>query len=133
MKLFQSAVASLFAVTLSSTVATAAHAQEVNPSLLNTRQGILLAQAYKVDFSTYYLTTTTNGSGVFSVAHGLSSSYGIYGIKVAVQHVNGNWHTLEFSNSVDNRFWWNNTYVQGVIGSSNFANRPVRIILTVYP
>lgn len=87
--------------------------------------------AKKYKFSTYYLTTTTNSSGFFSVAHGLGSR--IYGIQVAVQHTNGNWHTLEFSHIVDNRFWWNSTYVQGWIGSSSFYNRPVRILLTVYP
>lgn len=89
--------------------------------------------AKKYTFSTYYLTTTTNSTGYFSVAHGLSSRYGIYGLHVAVQHKNGNWHTLEFSSTVDNRFWWNSTYVQGVIASSNFYNRPVRILLHVYP
>lgn len=100
---------------------------------LNTRESTLIAQAKKYTFSTYYLTTTTDNKGYFSVKHGLSSSYGIYGLKVAVQHKNGNWHTLEFSNKIDNRFWWNTTYVQGYMASSNFYNRPVRILLTVYP
>lgn len=89
--------------------------------------------AKKYNFSTYYLATRTNSAGFFSVAHGLSSRYGIYGLHVAVQHRNGNWHTLEFSHTVDNRFWWNSTYVQGWIASSNFYNRPVRILLHVYP
>jgi hypothetical protein len=89
--------------------------------------------AYKVNFSTYYLSAYTDNNGYFSVPHGLSSSSGIYGLQVAVRHVNGNWHTLEYSHTVDNRFWWNSTYVQGVINSPNFRNRPVYIILTVYP
>ena len=101
-------------------------ALEINPAQAD-------AQAYKYNFSTYYLTTTTNNTGSFSIAHGLSSSYAIWGMKVAVQHVNGNWHTLEFSNSVDNRFWWNSQRVEGVMASPNFRNRPVRIILTVAP
>lgn len=100
---------------------------------LNTRESTLIAQAKKYTFSTYYLTTTTDNKGYFSVKHGLSSSYGIYGLKVAVQHKNGNWHTLEFSNKIDNRFWWNTTYVQGYMASPDFYNRPVRILLTVYP
>lgn len=100
---------------------------------LNTRESTLLAQAKKYNFSTYYLTTTTDNKGYFSVKHGLSSSYGIYGLKVAIQHKNNNWHTLEFSHTVDNRFWWNSTHVQGYMASPNFYNRPVRILLTVFP
>ena len=97
---------------------------------LNMRESSLIAQASPYDFKTYYLGTTTNYRGFFSVPHGLSSDR-IWGIQVAVQHVNGNWHTLENSNRVDNVFWWNNQRVEGFIGSSDFYNRPVRIILQV--
>ena len=48
---------------------------------------------------------------------------------VAIQHTNGNWHTVEQSRYVDNNFWWNNQAVAGWITSSQFANRPVRAIL----
>jgi hypothetical protein len=94
------------------------------------RENSLIAQASPYNFSTYWLTTTTNNQGFFSVAHGLSANR-IWGIQVAVQHANGNWHTLEFSHTVDNRFWWNNQYVSGWIASPNFYNRPVRILLKV--
>lgn len=100
---------------------------------LNTRESTLLAQAKPYKFSTYYLSTKTDNKGYFSVKHGLSSKYTIYGMTVAVQHKNGNWHTLEFSHNVDNRFWWNTTYVQGYMASPNFYNRNVYILLTVYP
>lgn len=96
------------------------------------KDNYLIAQALPITPRTFYLTTATNGDGFFSVGHGLGNSF-IYGIQVAIQHVNGNWHTLEFSNSVDNRFWWNNTDVQGIINSGAFQFRPVRIILFVYP
>ena len=107
--------------------------QQGRRSHLNMRESSLIAQASSYPFSTYWLTTTTNNQGFFSVPHGLSSNYGIWGIQVAVQHVNGNWHTLEFSHTVDNRFWWNNQLVQGFIASPNFYNRPVRILLKVAP
>ena len=103
--------------------------QQERKADLNLRENSIIAQASPYNFSTYWLTTTTNNQGFFSVAHGLS--YRIWGIQVAVQHANGNWHTLEFSHTVDNRFWWNNQYVSGWIASPNFYNRPVRIILQV--
>lgn len=72
-------------------------------------------------------------AGFFSVAHELEifepDGFSIQGIVVAVQHVNGNWHTLEISNEIDNRFWWNDTLVQGLIASPNFHNRPVKVIV----
>jgi hypothetical protein len=89
--------------------------------------------AYKVNFSHYYLWAYTNGDGYFSVPHELPQGHNIYGLQVAVQHTNGNWHTLEFSHAVDNRFWWNGTHVQGIINSPAFRNRYVHIVLTVYP
>jgi hypothetical protein len=89
------------------------------------------AQSYQYNFTTRYATTTTNGQGYFSVNHGLGANH-IWSISVAIQHANGNWHTLEYSNSVDNRFWWNDTSVQGVINSPNFYNKPVRILLVTY-
>jgi hypothetical protein len=93
----------------------------------------LIAQGSFPQLGLYYLQTGTNGTGFFSVPHGLErytpDGIQIVGLVVSVQHVNGNWHTLELSHSVDNRFWWNNTYVQGLIASPNFYNRPVRIVL----
>jgi hypothetical protein len=89
------------------------------------------AQSTQYNFITRYVTTTTNNQGFFSVNHGVPNG-NIWSISVAVQHANGNWHTLEFSNSVDNRFWWNNTSVNGVINSPNFYNKPVKILLFTY-
>ncbi len=80
----------------------------------------------------FWLETSTDSRGFFSVAHGLpqfGEHYRIEGITVAIQHLNGNWHTLELSHVVDNRFWWNGTVVQGIINSPAFVNRPVRIVL----
>ncbi|MCC5614948.1 hypothetical protein LC605_07635 [Nostoc sp. CHAB 5836] len=99
---------------------------------LYAKDNYLIAAAFPITPRTFYLTTTTNVDGFFSVPHGLGNSY-IYGIQVAVQHINGNWHTLEFSNSVDNRFWWNTSDVQGIINSTAFQFRPVRIIIFAYP
>ncbi|MEB3178735.1 MAG: hypothetical protein VKL59_06880 [Nostocaceae cyanobacterium] len=108
---------------------------------LDVSQGQLIAQG-GVNYVTsqypskiFFLNSSTDGSGFFSVAHNLPQYNGsggfwqIQGITVAVQHTNGNWHTLEFSNSVDNRFWWNNTVVQGIMRSPAFYNRSVRIVL----
>lgn len=89
------------------------------------------AQSYQYNFKTRYATATTNNQGYFSVNHNVTGGK-IWSISVAVQHANGNWHTLEFSHNVDNRFWWNNTSVQGIINSPNFYNKPVRILLFTY-
>jgi len=89
------------------------------------------AQSTQYNFITRYAQATTNNQGFFSVPHQVPGGY-IWAISVAVQHKNGNWHTLEFSHNVDNRFWWNNTSVEGVINSANFYNRPVRILLFTY-
>jgi hypothetical protein len=89
------------------------------------------AQSTPFTFTTRYATATTNSQGYFSVKHNVPSGK-IWAISVAIQHKNGNWHTLEYSHTVDNRFWWNSTYVQGVINSSNFYNRPVRVLLFTY-
>jgi hypothetical protein len=71
----------------------------------------------QVQLDTFLLETHTNSNGRFSIAHGLEvfspDGTRIDGIVVAVQHQNNNWHTLEGSNTVDNRFWWNETIVQG--------------------
>ena len=87
----------------------------------------------KVQLETFLLETSTDNNGFFSIPHGLEvftpDGYRIEGIVVAVQHLNNNWHTLEISNAVDNRFWWNQTVVQGLIASPNFHNRPVKIII----
>ena len=81
----------------------------------------------------FHLESATNGQGFFSVPHGLEkwepNGYRIVGIVVAVQHSNGNWHTIELSHDVDNRFWWNAHDVQGMIASPNFVNRPVSIVV----
>ncbi len=87
-----------------------------------------------VALSTYVIKTKTDSSGRFIVEHNIAKPSGdglhIQGIVVSIKHKNGNWHTLEFSNNVDNRFWWNDRYVQGVIASTpNFSNRPVKIIV----
>ncbi len=85
--------------------------------------------------ATYKYHTSTNNNGHFSIPHGLGvhytggGSWEIEGITVAVQHQNNNWHTLELSNTVDNRFWWNDTVVAGTIFSPHFHNRPVKIIV----
>jgi hypothetical protein len=91
-----------------------------------------------VNLETFLLNTTTDSRGFLSVPHDLPSgstsfNYEVEGITVAVQHQNKNWHTLEFSETVDNRFWWNETVVQGLIASPNFHNRPVRIIVFALP
>jgi hypothetical protein len=89
------------------------------------------AQSTPFNFTTNYAQATTDGQGFFSVNHGITGGR-IWAINVAVLHANGNWHTLEFSHTVDNRFWWNGTSVAGRIGSPNFYNRPVRILLFTY-
>ena len=50
---------------------------------------------------------------------------------VAIQHENGNWHTVEQSRYVNDNFWWNNQAVAGWITSSEFANRSIRVLLFV--
>lgn len=86
-----------------------------------------------VTLRTILIKTNTDATGCFSAQHGLqeSGSVGsaIRGITVSVQHTNGNWHTLEMSNAVDNRFWWNKDRVEGVINSPNFFERPVQIVV----
>jgi len=84
--------------------------------------------------TTFLYEPRTNNNGHFSIPHGLGVQYPggswlIRGITVAVLHQNNNWHTLEFSNTVDNRFWWNDTIVEGTIFSPHFHNRPVQIIV----
>lgn len=91
--------------------------------------------ANEVHLETFLLETSANDQGRFSVPHGLEEAvagrnwYRIQGIVVAVQHKNKNWHTLELSHNVDNRFWWNTKVVAGIIASPNFYNRPVKIII----
>ena len=86
-----------------------------------------------VRLETILVSSRTDGSGAFSAPHGLErytpDGYAIRAIVVSAQHKNGNWHTLEFSNSVDNRFWWNQSVVAGVIGSPDFFERPVQVIV----
>jgi hypothetical protein len=84
-------------------------------------------------FVPFVIESDTDSSGSFSVLHFLDEAgphFEIDGITVAVQNTqNHNWHALEASNAVDNRFWWNETRVEGKIGSSNFHNSHVRIIV----
>ncbi len=87
-----------------------------------------------LELTTFFLTTNTDNQGFFSVQHGLvmdvlGQGWAIYGILVSVRHINGNWHTLELSNKVDNRFWWNDTHVEGFIASPDFFERPVQIVV----
>ncbi|MCC5623418.1 hypothetical protein [Nostoc sp. CHAB 5715] len=96
------------------------------------KDNYLIAQAFPLATRTFYLTTTIGPDGFFSVRHGLSST-SIIGMVVAAQRNNGNWHTIEATNIVDNRFWWNTTDVQGFIQDPGFLFSPVRIILFVYP
>lgn len=90
-----------------------------------------------VKLETFLYEARTNEVGSFSVPHVLEEfspdGYQIVGIIVSVQHQNGNWHTLEISNAVDNRFWWNHIAVQGRITSRDFHDRPVRIIVFARP
>ena len=80
-----------------------------------------------------YRKTATDGNGYFSAPHGLErytlDGYAIRAISVAAQHKNGNWHTLELSHDVDNRFWWNKDVVGGIIASPNFSSQPVQIVV----
>jgi hypothetical protein len=89
------------------------------------------AQSTQVNFITRYASARTNNQGFFSVNHNVAGGR-IWSISVAVLNVNGNWHTLDYSNTLNNRFWWNNTSVQGQINGLNFRNRPVKILLFTY-
>jgi hypothetical protein len=86
-----------------------------------------------VTLKTILAKAETDENGFFPVAHGLErytpDGYAIRAISVAVQHKNGNWHTLEYSHDIDNRFWWNKDVVAGVIASPNFFKQPVQIIV----
>ena len=86
-----------------------------------------------VALKTTLIKTSTDAKGFFSAEHGLqdfgSNGCAIRAIRVSVQHKNGNWHTLEMNNFVDNRFWWNKDAVQGLIDAANFFNQPVQIVI----
>lgn len=86
-----------------------------------------------VTLKTILVKAQTDATGFFSAPHGLErympDGYAIRAISVSVQHTNGNWHTLELSHDVDNRFWWNKDVVAGLIASSNFFNQPVQIVV----
>lgn len=86
-----------------------------------------------VTLKTILVKATTDENGFFSAPHGLErytpDGYAIRAISVAVQHKNGNWHTLEYSNDIDKRFWWNNDVVAGVIASPSFFKQPVQIVV----
>jgi hypothetical protein len=127
-----SKTANLLSILLTGSLLVSSSIQEVKAQN-NANDGVLIAQVQRINFSTYYLFAKTDGRGFFSVSHGLPSEKQIYGMLVAVQHVNGNWHSLELSNAVDNRFWWDRQSVSGVVGAPNFYNRPVKIILFVTP
>lgn len=87
-----------------------------------------------VTLKTTLLKTKTDAKGAFSAPHGLErytpDGYAIRAVSVAVQHKNGNWHTLELSHDIDNRFWWNQNVVAGVIASPHFFERPVQIVVS---
>jgi hypothetical protein len=87
-----------------------------------------------VTLKTVLVKAKTDAKGFFSAPHGMErytpDGYAIRAISVAVQHKNGNWHTLEYSHSVDNRFWWNKDVVAGVIASPNFSEQPVQIVIS---
>ena len=86
-----------------------------------------------VTLRTILINAKTDAKGFFSAQHGLqpygSDSDVIRSISVSVQHKNGNWHTLEMSNAVDNRFWWNKDVVEGIVNSPNFFEQPVQIVV----
>jgi hypothetical protein len=86
-----------------------------------------------VKLNTILVNAKTDATGFFSAPHGLErytpDGFVIRAISVAVQHKNGNWQTLEHSNNIDNRFWWNKDIVAGVIASPNFFQQPVQIII----
>lgn len=90
-----------------------------------------------VTLKTILVKAETDENGFFSAPHGLErytpDGYAIRAILVAVQHKNGNWHTLEYSHDVDNRFWWNKDVVAGVIASPNFFKQPVQIVVFSEP
>ena len=87
-----------------------------------------------VKLKTILVKAKTDAAGFFSAPHGLEhytpDGYTIRAISVAVQHQNGNWHNLEFSHSVDNRFWWNKEVVAGVIASPSFFGQSVQIVIS---
>lgn len=87
-----------------------------------------------VTLKTILLQTKTDLKGAFSAPHGLErytpDGYAIRAVSVAVQHKNGNWHTLELSHDIDNRFWWNKKVVAGLIASPHFYEQPVQIVIS---
>ncbi len=87
-----------------------------------------------VTLKTILLQTKTDPKGAFSAPHGLErytpDGYAIRAVSVAVQHKNGNWHTLELSHDIDNRFWWNKKVVAGLIASPHFYEQPVQIVIS---
>ena len=73
----------------------------------------------------FFLEAKTNEIGFFSVPHRIQEAETIIGMTMAIQHRdNKNWHTIEISNHVDNRFWWNATDVQGLMVSPAFVKDP---------
>lgn len=86
--------------------------------------------ATKIAFDTYFLKTKTDASGRFKEAHGLKFD-DIHGMVVAVEDKERCWHTVEYSNKLDNRFFWNNEIVAGAMEATAFASAPVQIILFV--
>ncbi|MBI4734230.1 MAG: hypothetical protein HY779_05390 [Rubrobacteridae bacterium] len=87
--------------------------------------------------NTFLIEAGTDEYGFFSAPHGLErfepNGFSICAISVAVRHENGNWHTIEQSNAIDNRIWWNNDVVAGVIASPDFFNQPVKIVVFAEP
>ena len=107
----------------------------INAFFVRTEAGPIIN---RTTFQTFFARATTDNKGYFSVQHELETPkyedhYEIVGIVGSVQHKNGNWATLEMSHKVDNRFWWNEKRIEGLIGSPSFYNRPVKIIIFALP
>jgi len=84
------------------------------------------------------LTGTTDQTGRFDLPHAVRNPDDIFGIAVAISHKKQEtaWHALDISALGPSYFRWDNERVAGRIyneadvdGASNYANRPVRIIL----
>lgn len=86
--------------------------------------------ATKVFFDTYLLRTKTDAHGRFKAPHGLPFE-AIRGIVVSIEDKEQIWHTVELSNSVDNRFFWNKEVVAGAIETPRCFDAPVEVIFFV--
>jgi hypothetical protein len=108
----------------------------VETAQVQSDQVVNVVTAIRAQLDTFVFTGQTDANGSFSIPHGFAPPHitpfagnRIRAISVIVQHQNGNWHTLEQSNAVDNRFWIAPTAVQGRVASPLFANRPVQVVI----